>query len=313
MNNQINTKIDKVAFIDEYVRTAVDEGTVIVQVGWDFEEEEGEEVEEPIIEFQVNPAAQPQIEQMMQMAQQDPERFRVEVPKEMQQALQLSQESGQPVMPVVVGTQMVKQTKTIKNAPTLTVRDSRNVIIDPTCEGVIDKARFIIYSFESSLAELKKSPRYKNLDSINISSNSILGTPDHEVSRDTQNFNFKDKPRSKFVVYEYWGYWDIDGTGMVKPIVAAWVGDTMIRLEENPFPDQKLPFVVVPFLPVRKSIYGEPDGALLEDNQKIVGAVTRGMIDILGKSANGQTGIHKGFLDATNRRKFEAGLDYEFN
>lgn len=38
LNNQINTKIDKVAFIDEYVRTAVDEGTVIVQVGWDFEE-----------------------------------------------------------------------------------------------------------------------------------------------------------------------------------------------------------------------------------------------------------------------------------
>ena len=42
LNNQINTKMDKVSFIDEYVRTAVDEGTVIVQTGWRFEEEEYE-------------------------------------------------------------------------------------------------------------------------------------------------------------------------------------------------------------------------------------------------------------------------------
>ena len=110
-----------------------------------------------------------------------------------------------------------------------------------------------------------------------------------------------------------WGYYDIDGDGKTEAFVAAWVGDTLIRLEENPFPDQKIPFEVVQYLPVRKAIYGEPDGALLEDNQKIIGAVTRGMIDIMGKSANGQTGIRKDMLDATNRRKFEKGLDYEFN
>ena len=40
LNNQLNTKIDKIRFIDEYVRTAVDEGTVICRVGWEFEEDE---------------------------------------------------------------------------------------------------------------------------------------------------------------------------------------------------------------------------------------------------------------------------------
>jgi hypothetical protein len=74
-----------------------------------------------------------------------------------------------------------------------------------------------------------------------------------------------------------------------------------------------LPFVVVQYLPVRKSIYGEPDGALLEENQKIIGALARGMIDIVGKSANGQTGMRKDMLDATNRRRYERGEDYEFN
>jgi hypothetical protein len=179
--------------------------------------------------------------------------------------------------------------------------------------GDISKASFAIYSFESSLSQLKKDGKYKNLDQIRIDTNSILGTPDHAATGENQTFNFSDQPRKKFVVYEYWGYWDIDGSGIVKPVVIAWVGDTIIRMEENPFPDKALPFVVASYLPVRKQLYGEPDGALLEDNQKVAGAVTRGMIDIMGKSANGQTGIRKDALDATNRRKFDKGLDYEFN
>ena len=186
------------------------------------------------------------------------------------------------------------------------------MIIDPSCLGNLKKAKFVIYSFDSSLSQLKKDGKYKNLDKINVEDNSILGTPDHS-SDGTQNFNFNDKPRKKFVVYEYHGYWDIDGTGLVKPFIAAWVGNTLIRMEESPFPDKELPFVVVPYLPVRRSSYGEPDGALLEDNQKIIGAVTRGMIDIMGKSANGQTGVRKDALDITNRRKFDKGQDYEFN
>ena len=37
LNNQVNTQIGKVAFLDEYIRTGVDEDTVVVRVGWDFE------------------------------------------------------------------------------------------------------------------------------------------------------------------------------------------------------------------------------------------------------------------------------------
>lgn len=311
LNNQFNTKIDKVKFIDEYVRTTVDEGTAIVRVGWDFQEEEYTE-EVPTVEYVINPAVAPMIQQMLQMQQADPEAFAQETPEHMQQALALSQEYGEPVEAVVTGYEEQTFTRTVRNQPTLEICDFRNVIIDPSCNGDLDKAGFVIYSFESSRSALEKDGRYKNLDLINKETNSILGDPDHE-SENTTNFNFSDEARKKFVVYEYWGYWDIDGSGLVKPIVAAWVGDVLIRLEENPFPDGALPFVAVPYLPVRKSIYGEPDGVLIEDNQKVIGAVTRGMIDIMGKSANGQTGMRKDMLDATNRRKYEKGLDYEFN
>ena len=278
LNYQLNCRMDKVKFIDEYVRAAVDEGTVVVRVGWEFEEDK-RKIYEDVMEVQV-----------------------VQGP------------DGQPVQQEVKTGQTSKM-KTIKtkNQPVLTVCDYSNIILDPTCEGDLDKANFAIYSFETSLSELKKDGRYKNLDNINFESASVLSEPDHEVNTDDTSFTFKDKARKKVIAREYWGYWDIDDTGEVKPFVATWVGDTFIRLEENPYPDKKIPFVLVQYLPRRKNIYGEPDAALIEDNQKIVGAVTRGIIDIIGRSASGQQGIRKDALDVTNARKFERGEDYKFN
>lgn len=314
LNNQFNTKLNKVKFINEYVRTAVDEGTVIVRVGWDFEEEEVE-VEKPIWGF--TPTADPEVFQLHselhQMMQAEPERYNSkEVPEELRAAHEEFMRIGTPVIATQTGTEIITEIQTIKNQPTLEVCDYRNLSIDPTCMGELDKAGFVTYSFETSKAELEADGKYTNLDEINITSSSILGDPDHE-SEDDSSFNFNDEPRKKFVAYEYWGFWDIDDSGEVKPIVATWVGDVLIRLEENPYPDKKVPFVSAQYLPVRRSIYGQPDGELLEDNQKIIGAVTRGMIDIMGRSANGQMGTRKDALDLTNKRKFDKGMDYEFN
>jgi hypothetical protein len=312
LNYQLNTQIDKVKFVDEYVRTAVDEGTVVVKVNWEFEEEEIE-VDEPEVEFRVNPELQPMHDQLHQMMEMSPSQYQTDVPQELKDAHELTMERGVPIEPIIVGQKKVKKMKTIVNRPTLEICDYRYVILDPTAKGDVEKAQFLVYQFPSSLAELQKDGRYKNLEYINVEGNSILSTPDTSVDQEQATFNFSDKPRKKIWVNEYWGFRDIDGSGKLTPIVAAWVGETLIRLDYNPFPDKKIPFVIEQYLPVRRSNYGEPDGALLEDNQKVVGAVTRGMVDLLGKSANSQTGMRKDMLDATNKRKFERGQDYEFN
>lgn len=288
LNYQLNCRMDKVKFIDEYIRTAVDEGTAIVRIGWEFEEDK-RKVWEDIMEVQ--PVIDPQTGQPV-----------------------VDPNTGQPAMQEVkIGQKSKLKTVTVKNQPVLTVCDYNNIILDPTCEGDIEKANFAVYSFETSLSELKKDGRYKNLDDINFESASVLAEPDHAINSDDTSFTFKDKARKKVIAREYWGYWDIDDTGEVKPFVATWVGSTFIRMEENPYPDKKIPFVLVQYLPRRKNIYGEPDASLIEDNQKIVGAVTRGIIDIIGRSANGQQGVRKDALDVTNARKFERGDDYKFN
>ena len=313
LNNQFNTKIDKVRFIDELIRTLVDEGTAITRVSWVLEEKE-EEIE--VKDFTYKPSIDPQVMQMHkdmhEQMQRDPIMFDQETPDELKQAHQMTMQTGQPIEPILVGSHMETQTKTIKNHPTVEVCNYKNLTIDPTAKGNLNEAGFIIYSFASSYSELSKDGRYSNLDHINVDSNNILGDPDY-TEPDDGSFNFSDKPRKKFVVHEYFGFWDTDNSGETTPILAAWVGDTMIRLEANPYPDGKNPYVCIQYLPVRRSNYGEPDGKLLEDNQKIIGAVTRGMIDIMGRSANGQQGSRKDALDLTNKRKFNRGEDYEFN
>ena len=313
LNNQFNTKIDKVAFVDEFVRTAVDEGTVIVKVSWEFEERT-EIVEVPEFSYFIdnqNPQVKNDLVNLHHQLQADPSAANQLAPEQLK-AYELSQTNGAPVSFKQVGTIQDNQTRTIKNQPVLEVCSYKNVIIDPTCQGNLDNANFIIYTFETSKAELEKAGIYKNLDHIKAESSSPLHSADYE-SKDNDNFNFKDKARKRLLAYEYWGFYDIEKDGVLVPIVATFVGSTMIRMEENPYPDGKLPFVKAHYLPVRKSNYGEPIGALLSDNQKITGAVTRGMIDIMGKSANGQMAFKKGALDVTNKRKFEAGKDFEVN
>jgi len=309
LNSQFNFDIDKVKFVDEYVRTGVDEGTIICKVGWEFEEEE---YIAPLFELVEDPNSAPLHQELDRLLQTVPAEYYASVPEELQDAHTAFQEDGIPYVPRQVPGKTVKKSRTLVNRPTVEVCDYRNVIIDPTCKGDIDKASFVIYSFETSMAELEKDPKYTNIDKINVNNSSPLAEPDH-ATENTTNFTFSDEARKKVLVHEYWGYWDIDGSGTVKPIVAAWVGNTMIRMEENPFPDQKPPFVVVQYLPKRRSIYGEPDGALLDDNQKVMGATLRGIIDIMGRSANGQMGMRKDALDAVNKRRWRNGENYEFN
>jgi hypothetical protein len=313
LNWQFRTKLNRVKFIDDYVRATVDEGTSIVQVGW-IRSTVKVKVEVPKWEhLEIQNEEELQVfQQALELSTADPRSFS-ELPPELVAAVEYYAESGQPTTARQAGTELVDSEKVLINQPTLKVHNPRNVFIDPSCEGDLDKALFVCVSFETNKADLvKEGKRYKNLDKINWEANTPLSQPDHETST-PQTFNLIDASRKKVVAYEYWGSFPIGDDDVLVPFVCTWIGDVIIRMELNPFPDQKLPFAVVPYLPVKRELYGEPDAELLEDNQAILGAVTRGMIDIMGRSANGQQGFAKGMLDPLNRRRYEAGQDYEFN
>lgn len=203
----------------------------------------------------------------------------------------------------------VTETIVKRNQPTAKVCRNEDVYIDPTCQDNLDNANFVIHRYETDMSTLKKDGRYKNLDKLSKQSREDY---DYD-SPDETEFRFSDEPRKKLVVYEYWGNYDVNGTGIAEPIICAWVNDVIIRLQSNPYPDGKPPFIVVPFNSVPFKIHGEANAELIGDNQKVKTAVIRGIIDNMSQSNNGQVAVRKGALDPVNRKKFLSGSHFEFN
>jgi hypothetical protein len=314
INWQFQTKMNRVKLIDDFIRSTVDDGTSVLRIGWQ-RTTITVKVEVPVYTHYAleTPEQAEQLELALALKQEDPRGYNEKIPEEVQACVALFEETGEATYAMQTGVEMRDEEKILQNFPTVEVIDSRNFFVDPSCNGDFSKAQFAIYSFETNYAKLKKEPkRYKNLDRVNWEDNAPLNEVDHHT-KTPGDFQFRDRARKVVVAYEYWGFYDIEGDGTLVPFVCTWIGDTIIRMELNPYPDEGLPFVVVPYNPVKRGLYGEPDAELLGENQAILGAVTRGSIDLLGRSANSQRGFRKGALDPVNRKRYDEGKDYEFN
>jgi hypothetical protein len=268
LNTQFTRKFDRFNFMTKAVKVLDMEGTVVVQTGWDYLDEEITVEREVVVT--------------------DDYGF---------QSVEL---------------QEVKETIVKKNQPTARVCRNEDIYIDPTCQDDLDAAQFVIYRYETDLSTLRQDGRYKNLDKVAKAGDEV-GTDFDYREEDETNFRFSDAPRRKILVHEYWGNYDVNDDGIAEPIVCAWVNDVIIRLQDNPYPDGKPPFLVVPFHSVPFQIHGEANAELIGDNQKIKTAIFRGVIDNMAQSNNGQVGIRKGGLDSMNRKKWQAGQNFEFN
>ena len=268
LNTQFCRKFPRYNFLMKSLKVLASEGTLVVQTGWDYEDEEVEEMVEGI---EYDPFTNEEI--------------------------------------IVMSKQKV--TKIRKNQPTATVCRNEDIYIDPTCMDDIDKCQFVIHRYETDLSTLKLDGRYKNLDKVEKfeGQNRDYGY----YPQDHTYFTFSDIARKKMVVYEYWGNYDVNEDGIAEPIVCSWIGNTIIRLQGNPYPDKKPPFIIVPFNAVPFQMHGDSLASVIGDNQKVKTAIIRGIIDNMAQSNNGQVGMRKGALDMANRKKFLQGGNFEYN
>ena len=268
LNTQFCRKFPRYNFLMKSLKVLAMEGTLVVQTGWDYEDEEVEEMVETVV---IDPESG---EEMIIMAKQ-------------------------------------KVTKVKKNQPTAVVCRNEDIYIDPTCMDNMDKCQFVIHRYETDLSSLRADGRYKNLDQVEKHEGQVR---DNEYyPQDHTYFTFEDKARKKMVMYEYWGNYDVNEDGIAEPIVCSWIGNTVVRLQSNPYPDKRPPFIVVPFNAVPFQIYGDSLASVIGDNQKVKTAIIRGVIDNMAQSNNGQVGMKKGSLDIANRKKFLQGNNFEYN
>ena len=318
LNYQFRNKIDMQKLIEKAVRNSVDKGTVICKVGW--KTEYGKVIvdeEQPVYA---------NAEQSLMLMQQQVQSG------QMTEAQMIAMiETAEPMQ---IGTKIVQveKEKLIENHPTIEARNIANIIIDPTCEGDIKKAAFLIEEYPTSLSDLKKEEFkereieeettdeagnkvvtkrkestgiYKNLDMLDGEEEFQYSEHHGETA---QSSKLEGKARKKLKAYDYWGFWDINDDGNVVPIVATWVGKVLVRLEENPFSHRKIPYVSAQYMPVDNEVFGEPDAILLEENQEAVGKTTRAIQDIMSNEAVGQEFIDESlFPSPVERENYKQG------
>ena len=314
LNYQFNNKLRKVKFINDLVHDCVDNGVVFARVGWKTVTSQVVE-NTPVFSYTVaQDYDMPYLEGLAKLQNEQPHEFLAYATEEDKESLNSTLRNNAPTIAKLERYDETPKEILVHNHPEVTVVDYRNLYVGPCYNGDITTAEFVIYSYETSIADLRKDGKFTNLDSIENKSENILADNDHTPSKfyeDGSNFALKDD-RQRIVAYEYWGNYDINDDGIFVAITATWVGSTLVHLDRNPFPDQLHPFVAACSNHITNSVYGEADAHVLEDNQAIVGAVTRGMIDLMGRSANAQTGVRSDALDPVNLRKFNNGENYMY-
>ena len=285
LNQQFCRQFDRYNFLTIALKIMDTEGTVVIKTGWDFLEEERELLKKELV---------PVIDPMSQQIVMDPT-------------------TQQPMMQEI---QYKKKEKVrLIDKPTAEVVRNQDIYVDPSCMGNFNNMQFIIHQFETDLSTLKTDGRYKNLEKIKVDTNEgdYDDYENYNNLPDPKYFEFEDKPRKKILVREYWGNYDLDGDGIAEPIVCAWTDNLVIRLEANPYPDKKPPFIIVPLLPIPFQLFGESNAEILGDIQKVNTAITRGIIDNMAQSNNAQIGFSKGVLDPINEERMLNGDNFVMN
>lgn len=351
LNTQFCRQFNRYNFMNKAIKVLDQEGTCVVRLGWEVEERVierrvVEDVPNPeYLELQEQAQAIMQELQQLQMILQEVENsinindaqayaqekglnpnnviaqwVEDNTPPDVKQAaemyaaqMQELEQVMQQIPPTIEQINIIPSLEKVKNHPTAVVCRNSDIYIDPTCQDNLDRAQFIIYRYETTITELKNKGIYKNLDNIDLSAEVVGANSETYYDHpDKTFFSFKDYPRKRLLLHEYWGVYDLDGDGVAEPIVCCWVGDTIIRFEHNPLPDKKPPFIVVPFNTIPFTLYGESNAELISDIQKMKTAIYRGFIDNMALSNNGQKGIPMGSLDAVNRKRFLNGEHFEY-
>ncbi len=287
LNYQYCRDFDRYNFSKDGLNILQREGTVVAKISWIFEEEDIE-VEVPITK-------------MMPI-------------QDVQEARAMIAQGQAPYREEIVGYKTETQSKTIVNKPDVELIDNAYHYVDPTCKGKAENGQFQAIVFPSNISKLKKAGIYHNLDKVEEYIAKELDKSESNYDEDiVSDFKFTDEARREFEVTEYWGNYDITGSGVAEPIVWTWVGDIIIRKDENPMPDKEVPIVSCivdadPFSP-----FGKPIADLIGSHQKIITGLKRTVLNTLNASTNGQKGIKKQALDVINLNKFNAGKNFEYN
>jgi hypothetical protein len=297
LNYQYQNEFDRLEFITSISTILPKEGTVFIRTGWAYEEKQ-------------------EVKTLSKLDMDDIDAMK----KQGVKGISKIEDNKDGTFNVTMKRTIIK-----KNCPTAVICKNEAITTDPTASSFSD-SKFITYEFEMSLSDLKKQKDIYDYQEINSSlidtvvsaslyPDTALGgqrATDNYNSGVDYNFNFAEKTSKKIKLVEYWGEYDIDGSGINEQIVCVWIKgtDKILRLDKNPYPDGEIPFVSCQYNFEPFTIWGDGVADVIGDGQQIHTAIMRGFIDNMSLANNGQKLIQKGAIDYVNLAKLQRGEKY---
>jgi hypothetical protein len=305
INYQLNEEMEFDLVVDKAARYFEDFGSFYLKLSWNYKERSKKTTEKEYKELPENVTE----EQLMQL----------------EEAGRLT-EDGRLIVDKEV-------TTVVSDHPVIEIKKYNQIVLGPSIDGsnTLDSLEFICDRYYSNIASLEATGKYKNLDQlVNISAVDdvdVNALPDSDFDAMMENILEEDKNRTALgegtkvdkykplVVTEYWTK-VLNSKNQLETVVVTYVGNTIIREEKSPYGEEVgYPFARgIYYQSLDNKLYdGIPDTVDLEDDQLITGAVTRGVIDIMGRTANGRLGVANSFLDPIEEKRFEDGDNFKFN
>ncbi|OQX83245.1 MAG: hypothetical protein B6D63_06520, partial [Candidatus Latescibacteria bacterium 4484_7] len=136
---------------------------------------------------------------------------------------------------MVDGTAWVMTGWDAEGYPTLSVVPFESVIPDPAATKP-EEMRFVIYRRKVSVSEILSNPEWFGKQSKQ--SLQVL-MPDTESEYDPRpepgrqdDYNPDDRALEKLELFEYYGWYDMDGDGIAEPVLAIWHKDKLLKMVE---------------------------------------------------------------------------------
>lgn len=197
--------------------------------------------------------------------------------------------------------------------PTIDAVPFESVIPDPAAYTP-DDLRFVIYRRKVTMSEILSNPQWygkhsKESLSVLVPNTSTEYEPEATGGRE-DTFNPDDRSLEHIELFEYYGWYDMDGDGIAEPVLMIWSDNTLLRADESPYPFGPIPFDCAIYTKIPFSIYGATINDLIGDYQRLRTSLTRGIIDNMANSNNGTKFIRKGSLDAVNMNRLKRGDKY---
>lgn len=184
------------------------------------------------------------------------------------------------------------------SGPRVDVIPPEEILIDPDAKSM-DDAMFVIHRVKrtvSYLREKEKEGVYSGISEVvryTSSDESLRLSEDSErqaLAGDSFSFSSSGESeqvaRRKVEVFEWWGLLDAKGDGVAEPYLVVLAGDTIIRMERNPYAHGLPPFVELrPILDLFR-FHGIGMAELVGEFQQVKTALMRQTLDNLSFQNN---------------------------